>query len=158
MENHHQVLIQTLEKLLHGGIAHVGFADSLKDLPKAARGQIVAKLPYSIWQLVAHIKIAQWDMLEFCKNPNHQSPEWPNEYWPKEVAPKNDQEWEDTIRQIDADLEVFISFLHRADVYEKIAAGDGQTVLLEALQIADHNAYHIAEIVVIRRLQGNWLS
>ncbi|MET4080698.1 hypothetical protein ABIB40_000642 [Pedobacter sp. UYP30] len=158
MDNHHEILITTLEKLLHGGIAHASFADAVKDLPKAARGQVVEKLPYSIWQLVCHIKIAQWDMLEFCKNPNHQSPEWPKEYWPKEAAPKNDQEWGDTIKQIDADLEAFIVFLRKADVYEKITSGDGQTVLLEALQTADHNAYHIAEIVVLRRLQGNWKS
>ena len=156
MENHHQMLIATLERLLLGGIAHVGFADAVKDLPKDARGKVIEKLPYSIWQLVAHIRIAQWDMLEFCKNPDHQSPEWPKEYWPKEAAPKDDKEWDDTLTEIDDDLETFISFLHKTDVYEHIIGGDGQTVLLEALQIADHNAYHIAEIIVIRRLQGNW--
>ena len=156
MDNHNQMLLATLERLLLGGIAHAGFADAIRDLPKSARGEIIDKLPYSIWQLVAHIKIAQWDMVEFCKNPDHQSPEWPKEYWPKEAAPKDDKEWDDTLTQIDEDLEAFISFLHKADVYEHIINGDGQTVLLEALQIADHNAYHIAEIIVIRRLQGNW--
>lgn len=158
MDNHHKILTATLEKLLNGGIAHANFADAIKDLPKAARGEVVDKLPYSIWQLVAHIKIAQWDMLEFCRNPNHKSPEWPKEYWPKEAEPKNEQEWEDTVKEIDEDLTTFISFLQKADVYEKIPSGNGQTVLLEALQIADHNAYHIAEIIVIRRLQRNWKS
>ncbi len=146
MDNHHKILITTLEKLLHGGIAHASFADAIKDLPKPAKGEVIGKLPYSIWQLVVHIKIAQRDMLEFCKNPDHRSPEWPKGYWPTETEPKNDNEWEDTVKQIDEDLKAFISFLHEADVYEKIPAGDGQTVLLEALQIADHNAYHIEKL------------
>ena len=154
----HQILIATLVKLLHGGIAHIGLSGALNDLPKSARGEVPENLPYSIWQLISHIKIAQWDMLEFCRNPNHLSPEWPKDYWPKESSPKDDEEWNITIKEIDDNLEEFISYLSLSDVYTEIPGGDGQTVLLEAMQIADHNAYHVAEIVMIRRLQGNWKS
>lgn len=156
MDNKNKALIDQLTKLLLGGSAHAGLKDALAGLPADLRGVKPEKLPYSIWQLVEHIRIAQWDMLNFCLDPNHQSPKWPDEYWPKETAPADDATWNESIAQINSDLDEFISHLEHADLYEKIPGGSGQTVLLEALQIADHNAYHIAEIIVIRRLLGAW--
>lgn len=153
-----QILVDELKKLLNGGGAHVGFKDAVEAIPFDALGEKPHGLPYSIWQLVSHIKIAQWDMLEFSKDGSHQSPKWPDSYWPKETAPSNEQEWEDTLKATDEDLQSFIALLDSADIYAAIPHGDGQSVLREALQIADHNAYHIAEIVVIRRLQGIWKS
>ncbi|MGZ3777538.1 MAG: DinB family protein [Mucilaginibacter sp.] len=152
----HQFLIDELIKLLEGGSAHAGFDDALMDLPKELRGVKPDRLPYSIWQLVEHIRIAQWDMLEFSKHERHISPKWPEGYWVKEVAPSDDAAWDKSIRQIDEDRDEFIKLLRSEDIYQRIPHGEGQTILREALQIADHNAYHVAEIIIIRRLLGAW--
>lgn len=156
MDNQHKILINELVKLLEGGGAHAGLDDALKGLPKELRGIKPEKLPYSIWQLVEHIRIAQWDMLEFSKHEKHQSPKWPDEYWVKETAPADDAAWDKAVKQINDDREEFIRLLKNGDIYQNIPHGDGQSILREALQIADHNAYHIAEIIVIRRLLGAW--
>ena len=91
MDNNNKLLVKELTKLLLGGSAHADLKTALADLPAKLRGVKPDKLPYSIWQLVEHIRIAQWDMLHFCMDPNHESPKWPDEYWPKETAPKNDE-------------------------------------------------------------------
>jgi hypothetical protein len=158
MQEHHNELIEELTKLLQGGNAHVGLKDALKGLPADMRGVQPNDLPYSIWQIVEHIRIAQWDMLEFSKDGRHKSPKWPDDYWPKEAAPANDAAWRKSIKQIENDQEEFKNLLKKAEIYKAIPHGSGQTILREALQIADHNAYHIAEIVVIRRLLGAWKS
>lgn len=152
----HQILIDELTWLLEGGGAHAGFDEALDGLSEELRGKKADKLPYSIWQLVEHIRIAQWDMVKFSKHEKHISPPWPEGYWVKEAAPDDDEAWEKSIRQINDDRKDFIELLKSGDIYKKIPHGDGQSILREALQIADHNAYHIAEIVVIRRLLGAW--
>lgn len=158
MKDQNKPLVKELAKLLQGGSAHADLKTALKDIPVHLRGVKPDNLPYSIWQLVEHIRIAQWDMLQFCKDENHQSPKWPDEYWPKETTPADDDAWDGAIDQINNDLDEFLELMEHADLYEKIPGSDGQTILLEALQIADHNAYHIAEIIVIRRLLGAWKS
>src|SRR6202012_4243033 len=97
MDNKNKELVSQLTKLLLGGGAHADLKKALKGLPAELRGVKPEKLPYSIWQLVEHIRIAQWDMLNFCLDPNHKSPKWPDEYWPKELAPKNDDAWKESI-------------------------------------------------------------
>lgn len=156
MNDHHDALIDELIHLLQGGGAHASFKDALKGLPAAKRGVKHDELPYSIWQLVEHIRIAQWDMLEFSRNGKHKSPKWPDGYWPKETAPADDAEWKKSVKQIERDLEEFISLMKSSDIYARFPHGNGQTILREALQIADHCAYHTAEIVVVRRLLGVW--
>lgn len=156
MSDQHKILISELIKLLEGVSAHAGLEDALKGLPKELQGTKPDKLPYSIWQLVEHIRIAQWDMLEFSKHEKHRSPKWPDEYWVKETAPADDAAWDRSVKQIDDDREEFIRLLKSEDIYQNIPHGDGQNILREALQIADHNSYHIAEIIVIRRLLGVW--
>ena len=156
MTDEHKILIAELVKLLNGGSAHAGFDEAIKDLPQDLRGAKPGKLPYSIWQLVEHIRIAQWDMLEFSKHEAHISPEWPDGYWVKANAPVDEAEWEKSIKQINDDREEFIQLLKSENIYKAIPHGDGQSILREALQIADHNAYHVAEIIVIRRLLGAW--
>jgi hypothetical protein len=156
MADEHKILIAELVKLLNGGSAHAGLDEALTGLPAEMRGAKPDKLPYSIWQLVEHIRIAQWDMLEFSKHEKHQSPKWPDDYWVKETAPADEAAWKKSIKQINDDCEEFISLLNSKDIYKKIPHGDGQNILREALQIADHNAYHVAEIIVIRRLLGVW--
>jgi uncharacterized damage-inducible protein DinB len=158
MENETAILITELKKLLNGGGAHVGFKDAVANLPFNLLGEKPNNLPYSIWQLAEHIRIAQWDMLEFSKDAAHQSPKWPDEYWPKEAAPKDEETWNNTLKQIDHNLQAFVALLESSNLYEIIPHGDGQRILTEALQIADHNAYHTAEIVVMRRLLGVWKS
>jgi hypothetical protein len=156
MVKQHDVLVDELVKLLEGGSAHVKFKDAIKGLPAEKRGVVTNKLPYSIWQIVEHIRIAQWDMLEFSRDASHESPEWPGGYWPREPAPPNDAAWRKSVKQIESDREEFISLMRKSDIYKPIPHGDGQSILREAMQIADHNAYHTADIVVIRRLLGVW--
>lgn len=153
-----EILIAELKKLLNGGSAHVGLKDALAGLPFELLGEKPEKLPYSIWQLVEHIRIAQWDMLEFSKDGNHKSPKWPDEYWVTALAPSSEKQWSDTLNQLDDNLREFMTLIETEDLFENIPHGSGQNILREALQIADHNAYHIAEIVVIRRLLGAWKS
>jgi hypothetical protein len=156
MENQHKTLIDELTKLLLGGSAHISLQDALKNLKPALRGVKPDHMPYSIWQLVEHIRIAQWDMVWFCKDAGHKSPKWPDDYWPAESAPKDDGAWDGSLKQINNDLDEFIELMEHSDIYQKLQHGSGQSVLREALQIADHNAYHIGEIVAIRRFLGDW--
>lgn len=158
MRNETETLINELKRVLNGGGAHVGFIDATKDLPFQLLGEKPHQLPYSIWQLTEHIRIAQWDMLEFCKDSNHKSPKWPDEYWPKEVAPKDENSWKETLKQINNNLQEFTALLDSQNLFDPIPHGTGQSLLREAIQIADHTAYHIAEVVVIRRLLGAWKS
>ena len=158
MSTEHKIIVDELVKLLRGGSAHIGLKDALKGLPADARGEKPEKLPYSIWQLVEHIRIAQWDMVQFSLSADHKSPKWPDDYWVKEAVPADDATWKKSLKQIDDDLAQFIELLEKADIYKKLPYGDGQTILREALQIADHTSYHISEIIVLRRLQGNYKS
>ncbi|MDO3644852.1 DinB family protein [Mucilaginibacter sp. L3T2-6] len=158
MDTQHKTLVNELTKLLLGGNAHASFHDAIKGLDPALRGVKVTNMAYSIWQLVEHIRIAQWDMLGFCKDANHESPKWPEEYWPKEAAPANEEMWKGALEQIDSDLDEFIELMEHSDIYQPIEHGEGQSILREALQIADHNSYHIGEIIAIRRVLGDWKS
>jgi hypothetical protein len=156
MDKQNKKLVSELSKLLLGGTAHTDLKEALAALPAELRGVKPDNLPYSIWQLVEHIRIAQWDMLNFCIDPDHKSPKWPDEYWPKETAPTDDDAWKDSIKQINSDRDEFISLVEKGDLYEPIPGANGQTILQEALQIADHTSYHIAEIIILRRLLGAW--
>jgi len=156
MENQHKVVVSELTKLLLGGNAHVSLSEALAGLQPQLQGVKPAHMPYSIWQLVEHIRIAQWDMLWFCKDPSHKSPKWPEEYWPQENKPEDESAWNASLAQINSDLDEFISIIEHSDLYQPLPCGQGQNILREALQIADHNAYHIGEIIAIRRILGDW--
>ena len=156
MDDQHKIVIEELKKLLLGGGAHVTLHDALKGLKPDLRGVKPEQMPYSIWQLVEHIRIAQWDMLRFSKDTEHKSPKWPEAYWPKENAPKDESAWEASLLQIDNDLDEFMELMEHSNIYQKLQHGNGQTILREALQIADHNAYHIGEILAVRRFLGDW--
>lgn len=153
-----QVLIKQLKELLLISHTHVSIEDALDNIPEKMRGVVPENLPYSIWQLVEHMRIAQWDILDFSRNPDYVPLEWPADYWPKEAAPKNATQWNDSIKQIKHDRNEFIKLLDQEDVdlYTPFPWGEGQNLLREALLIAYHNSYHVGEIIVIRRLQGNW--
>lgn len=151
-----ETTINELIKLLEGGGAHATLKDAIADLPPNMRGAKPYNLPYSIWQLLEHIRIAQWDMLEFSRDANHQSPEWPDGYWPKETEPADERIWKNSVKEIEKQQEEFIELLKTQDIYKPIPHGDGQSILREALQIADHTSYHISEIIIIRRLLNSW--
>jgi hypothetical protein len=152
-----QKTIDELVKLLRGGSAHASLDEALEGLAMKDIGHKVHNLPYTIWQLTEHIRISQWDMLEFSRDANHVSPKWPDEYWPHAISPLDEVAWKRSLAQISTDLEAFITLLQgEHHLSEPFAWGEGQTMLREALQIADHNAYHAAEIIVIRRLLGAW--
>jgi uncharacterized damage-inducible protein DinB len=154
--NTQDVLIRELVKLLNGGSAHAGLDDALGGLTAEQAGKKVKELPYTIWQLAEHIRIAQWDMLEFSKGEEHKSPKWPDDYWPEETAPADEKAWKHCLDEIRKDLQEFTELVQTGDLYTPFPHGEGQTLLREALQLADHNAYHTAEIIVIRRLLGLW--
>jgi len=156
MDGRDKLLVNELTKLLLGGGAHVTLRGALKGLPPELRGVKPHRMPYSIWQLLEHIRIAQWDMFQFCKDENHKSPKWPDEYWSEKNAPDDDSEWNASLVQIENDLEGFIELMEHSDIYQILPHGEGQTILREALQIADHNSYHIGEIIAIRRALNAW--
>lgn len=151
-------LIAALKELLAGGHAHVTFEDAVKQLPEELQGATPPGMPYSIWQLVEHIRITQWDILEFSRNEKHQSPDWPSGYWPKEKAPADAAAWKHSLGQIRQDLKAFISLLEQpdADLYAPFPWGEGQHLLREAMLIADHTSYHTGEIIVLRRMLKAW--
>jgi hypothetical protein len=147
-----------LTKLLAGGQAHVTFEAAVKGLPAALRGKKPKGAEHSPWELLEHMRIAQWDILEFSRDPKHVSPEWPSGYWPKSKTPPNDKAWAKSVRAFNADLEAMRKLVEAdsTDLYTPIPHGDGQTILREALLMADHNAYHIGQLVLTRRLLGAW--
>jgi hypothetical protein len=150
-------LRQHLANLLTKAEAHLDLASELKDFPRELRGRKPEGAPHTPWQLLEHIRIAQWDILEFSKNAKHKSPKWPEGYWPKTEAPPDDNAWDKSVKQVLADLKAMRNLVDdpKSDLFAKIPHGDGQTLLREALLMADHNAYHLGQLVMVRRiLQG----
>jgi hypothetical protein len=153
-----KILRQHLVDLLQGGNAHAKFDDVISNFPAELRGQKAVNLPHSAWMLLEHMRIAQWDILEFSRNRKHKSPDWPKGYWPATEDPPSVAQWNASIKQFRADLKQFADLVKnpKTDLFAKIPWGDGQTILREALLVADHNAYHLAQIVDVRRLLGAW--
>ncbi len=144
--------------LLRGGGAHLGYDDVVADFPPRFRGQKAPGAPHTAWQLLEHLRIAQWDILEFSRNPEHVSPEFPAGYWPKNAAPPDEQAWEESLKAFRADLEALQHLVEdpKTDLLARIPHGEGQTILREALLAADHSAYHLGQLVLLRRLLGAW--
>lgn len=157
-QDNDKALREHLLYLLGGGGAHASFDDSIAKLPTALRGKKPEGLPYSPWMLLEHMRLAQWDILEFSRDAKHVSPEWPKGYWPESDAPPDDSAWNKGLRQFRADLKAMQALVaaKTTDLYAKIPWGDGQTILREALLVADHNAYHLGQLVAVRRLLGAW--
>lgn len=155
-------LVTQLLALLQGGQAHVDFDTAVADFPVAARALVPEGLPYSAWQVLEHMRITQKDILNFSAPPTggYHAMEWPRDYWPKQAAPPVEADWERTVVSIREDRAKFEALLTRpgVDLHRAFLWGDGQTLLREALLIADHNAYHLGELVVIRRLLGVWVN
>jgi hypothetical protein len=151
---------QHLLDLLKGGNAHLKFEEVVKDFPERLRGKKPEGQPHTAWRLLEHMRIAQWDILEFSRNPKHDSPEFPEGYWPQSDAPPGAAAWEKSVKQFRADLKAMQDLVAapKTDLYARISWGDGQTILREALLVADHNAYHLGELLMVRRLLGAWKS
>ena len=146
-----------LVELLKGGNAHVGFADAFADFPEDKRGAFAPGLPHTGWQLLEHLRIAQWDILEFSRSPKHASPEFPEGYWPKTPLPP-EADWNKSLKAFQRDLQSMIALVSnpRADLYAPFPWGAGQTLLRQALLLADHNAYHLGQLVDLRRALNIW--
>ncbi|HTB97691.1 MAG TPA: DinB family protein [Terracidiphilus sp.] len=156
--NQDKAVREHVVELLTGGHAHATFERAIKDLPVELRGKRPKGAEHSPWEIVEHLRIAQWDILEFSRDAQHKSPKWPEEYWPKNAVPPDEKAWDRTVRAFRRDLKAMVALVSDdgTDLYAKIAHGDGQTVLREALLTADHNAYHVGELVLVRRLLGSW--
>jgi len=144
--------------LLRDGGAHANFEAAIKGLPVALRGKRPKGAEHSPWEILEHIRLAQWDILEFSRDAKHVSPKWPEGYWPKSAAPPNATAWAKAVRAFREDLESMCKLVENpeTDLFAAIPHGTGQTILREALLVADHNAYHLGEMVLVRRLLGAW--
>lgn len=157
-KNTHHDLREQLVYLLKGGGAHVHFMDALEGFPVGKYGVFASPLPHTGWQLLEHARIAQRDILEFSRNPKHVSPDFPGGYWPKTPTPPNEEAWGNSVAEFLRDLNDMANLVKSpgTDLFAKIPHGDGQTVLREALLLADHNAYHLGQLVDLRRALGAW--
>ena len=153
-----QALRDQVIDLLRVGHAHVGFKDAVRDWPVALRGEKPPGQPFTGWRLLEHLRLAQWDIVEFTLSAAHVSPDWPAGYWPESDGPPDAAAWDRSVAQVEDDRDRMVRLVRAptTDLFARIPHGSGQTVLREALLIADHNAYHVGELVLLRRLLGIW--
>jgi hypothetical protein len=148
-----QALREHLLYLLKGGGAHIGFNDAFDDWPLQLTGTKVTKFPHTAWMLLEHMRLALWDILEFSRNSKYAPKNWPDDYWPASEAPPNEQAWKASIAAFKKDLRTMEQLVAdpKIDLYATIPWGEGQTLLREALLVADHNAYHLGQLVMLRK-------
>jgi hypothetical protein len=153
-----KALREHLVKLLEGGGAHASFESAIKDFPAELRGKTPRGAEHSAWELLEHLRIAQWDILDFSRNPDYREQKWPDDYWPGTAAPPDEKAWGKSVRAFKKDLKAMCALVsdEKTDLFAKIPHGNGQTILREALLVADHNAYHLGQLVLLRRLLGAW--
>jgi len=144
--------------LLRGRNAHVDFEKAVADLPSKLRGIKPKGAPHTAWQLLEHMRIAQWDILEFSRDAKHISPPWPKGYWPKTEAPPSPAAWNNSLRKFRADWKAMARLVAdgKRNLFARIPHGTGQTLMREALLVADHNSYHLGQLVLLKRLLGAW--
>jgi hypothetical protein len=145
-----------LSQLLDWDNAHIRFDDAVKDFPPELRGVRPAGGPHSPWELLEHLRLALWDILEFTRDGKHVSPEFPSGYWPASAEPPSDGAWDESVARYRADLRAFAELTadESVDLFGRIPHGTGQTVLREILLAADHNAYHVGQLMMVRRILG----
>jgi hypothetical protein len=152
-KTHDQSLREHLLYLLRDGGAHAGFDAAIGDWPVQLAGVKVANFPHTAWMLLEHLRIAQHDILEFSLTAKHESPPWPEGYWPKSEAPPSEKAWKASMAEFKKDLRSMERLVAnpKTDLYARLPWGDGQTILREALLVADHNAYHLGQLVTLRK-------
>ena len=156
-------LRKQLKALLNGGQAHATFAQAVKDMPAKLQGVVAEGTPYSAWQLLEHIRVTQRDILDFSRNDDgsYRELKWPDEYWPKDPEPPDAHAWNKSVDQIRQDRKAFEKLMDSVDdpkLIEPFPWGNGQNLLREVLLLADHESYHVGELVLLRRLLGAWKS
>jgi len=151
-----QPLRDHLLYLLKGGGAHASFDDAMGDWPVQLAGVKVANFPHTAWMLLEHLRIGQWDIVEFSRNSKHVSPKWPEGYWPASEAPADEKAWTASMAAFRNDLRTMERLVsdRKVVLYARIPWGDGQTILREALLVADHNAYHLGQLAMLRKSIG----
>jgi hypothetical protein len=151
-----QSLRDHLLYLLRGGGAHISFDDAMGDWTFELAGVKVANFPHTAWMLLEHMRLAQWDILDFSRDSKHVSPPWPEGYWPASATPPDEKAWTASMSAFKKDLRTMERLVsdRRIDLYAPIPWGDGQTILREALLLADHNAYHLGQLVMLRKSIG----
>ena len=149
---------EQLQALLHEGNAHMSFSEAVAQFPGEYMNVMPPNVDYTPWQLLEHLRITQWDILEFIRNPQHVSPEWPEGYWPAQDAKADDAAWQRTCAAFQADLAALEQIVTdpSIDLYTPLLHGTGQTVFREILVVADHNSYHIGEFAILRQVMGTW--
>jgi hypothetical protein len=158
MNNEHKVLRTHLLELLDGGHAHAPFDKVIADFPPKLRGEVPKGLPHSAWMLLEHLRLTQWDILDFSRNPKYKELQWPEDYWPKDPSPHSAAAWDKSIQSFHNDLEAMKKIVSdpKTDLIAKIPWGDGQTVLREAMLLANHNSHHLGQLIDVKRLLGAW--
>ena len=156
--SHDRELRRQMLDLLSGGGAHAKFEEVVSGIPATLRGTKPAGFLHSAWMLLEHMRITQWDILQFSRYPKHVSPDWPAGYWPQTEAPRSAAAWDKSVQQFRRDLRAMQELVEssKTDLFARIPGGDGQTILREALLMADHNAYHLGQLVDLRRGLGVW--
>lgn len=151
-------LRQLLSKLLEWGDAHVGFDTAVAGIPPKFRGVCPPGAPHSLWQLVEHLRIAQFDILDFCVNPQYEEKTWPDDYWPADAAPPTTRAWNASLARFEADRRALqkLAANPKTDLTARIPHGSGQTYLRELMLVADHTAYHVGQLVLLRQQLGIW--
>jgi uncharacterized damage-inducible protein DinB len=151
-------LRELLGRLLAWEDAHVGFDTAIADIPVSAHGAVPAGLPHSLWQLLDHLRRTQHDILDFCINPQYEELQWPADYWSRSAAPPSETAWDESVRQFEDDRSALQRLAANTgiDVTATIPHGSGQTYARELVLAADHAAYHIGQIILVRQALGIW--
>jgi hypothetical protein len=152
------ILREHLLELLRGDAAHLTFDAAVAKLPPKLRGANAPNQPHTPWHLVEHIRIAQRDILEFSRNPHYEETPWPEGYWPKEDAPKSDAAWKKSLAAYHADLKAMQTLIAdpAKDLLKPFPHGKGQTLAREAILLVDHTAYHLGQLITLRRALNAW--
>jgi DinB superfamily len=158
--SHDKALREQLAKIIDWNEAHADFHAAVEDFPAKLRGRVPDGFPYSAWQLLEHIRLALWDILEFSRDAHHKSPKWPEGYWPKTAAPPSADAWEKSVKTIEQHMDAMRELINdpSRDLFAPLPHGTGQTLLREALLVGDHNAYHLGQLVLLRKTLGAWPS
>ncbi|HLF72042.1 MAG TPA: DinB family protein [Dehalococcoidia bacterium] len=158
MDERETIIREQILGILRGGHAHMPFAEAVKDFPMDDINKPFPNGSYSAWGLLEHVRITQWDILDFSRNPGYKYIKWPEDYWPGTGKTATPEDWRKTCEAFESDMKELEALLMdpKTDLYAKIAWGEGQTILREMLVVADHNAYHLGELAIMRQVMNNW--